>query len=396
MTSRQGNSEVYAICLNYKGSINLENCIPVFKSVYGNENYGTKSLFTQNNVPESFLTQIQECALYFCSIQCQVINDNLQAYLMQNNIALHRNIKKIRAIVAAKFVCHYNLKPLSYDQEILKGILHEENKVNMNPRYHRGSYTERQLYAKMSLREKLSTLNSFLHAEVLSNPMILIDEPVKWVVFYDEAAEMNLIFTYGRPLVKINSSKFIFVPIFKLCQQIMAEEEFKDIAFCRYTVKEAVDFTKFGIQVNNVLHLPEIDCFEGYSCYEKKHFRMLLNTLKGMSIGETLFLQNINALSHFNVSVLYVISKKCFEKIGFTSSNSIVLGNMMDKSALSYLEAIETECDNVAKDENRDVLSSLAVQTTNTGEFFTNIVFYNNTFYRNKCVEYLMKIEKFI
>lgn len=395
VTSRQGNSEVYAICLNYKGIASLEKFLPTLKSAYGTELYGNFTLFPLEAIPETFLKQVEECACYFCSIQCQVINNNLQAYLMQKNIALHRDIKKIRAIVATEFIWQYDLKPLDNDQEILKGILHEENKINMNPRYHRGSYTERQLYTKMSLREKLNNLNSFLQAEVLSNPLILINEPIKWVQFYDESSELKLMFTYGCPLQKINSSKFIFVPIFKLYQQILAEEEFKEIIFCKNA--PTTDNTRdYGLEINMRLLLPEYEHLESYHVFEKRCFKMLLQSIQKLTVGQSLLIQNINMLTHFTVSVMYIISKKCFEKVGFTSHDTIIFKNLANKAALKYLEMVDSECERVRSSGTKDVLNSLMVQTTNVGDFYNSIVFYNNTFYRNKCLEYLTKIETVI
>lgn len=398
VTSRQGNSEVYAICINYKGKQSLEKYFHILKTAYGTELYGNFALFPLEAIPESFLKQIKDCSNYFCLMQCQVINNNLEAYLMQKNISFHRDIKRIRAIVASEFIWQYDLKPLENDQEILKGILHEENKLNMNPRYHRGSYTERHLYTRMSLREKLSNLNSSLQAEAITNPFILISEKVKWLTFYDASTDLKLVFTYGLPLKKINSSKFIFVPIFKLYQQILAEDEFKEILFIK-NKQEQIDmnsFRDYGVEIHKVLALQEYSLLEDYNVYEKRGYKLLLEVLKQLTVGQTLMVMNINTLTHFYASVLYIISKTCFEKTGFTSSNSIILCNLKNKAALKYLDSVESECDSVRSDGTIDVLNSLPVQTTNVGEFYNNVVLYNNTFYRNKCTEYLSKIEKCI
>lgn len=397
VTSRQGNSEVYAICINYKGKQCLEKYFPVLKTAYGTNVYENLALFPLEVIPESFLKQIQECSNYFCIMQCQVINNNLQAYLMQNNMSLHRDIKRIRAAVASEFIWQYDLKPLENEQEILKGILHEENKVNMNPRYHRGSYTERHLYTRMSLREKLSNLNSFLQAEAVTNPFILISDKVKWLTFYDDSDDLKLAFTYGLPLKKINSSKFIFVPIFKLYQQILAENEFKEIVFCKD--KKTIDmdhFEEYGMEIHKVLELQEYNLVEDYNAYEKRSFKLLLEVLKQLTVGQTLMIVNLSMLTHFYASGLYIVAKTCFEKTGFTSNNSIILNNLKNKAALKYLDKVESECDSVRTDGSMDILNSLAVLTTNVGEFYNNVVFYNNTFYRNKCTEYLSKIEKHI
>ncbi|XP_046971873.1 cap-specific mRNA (nucleoside-2'-O-)-methyltransferase 2 [Vanessa cardui] len=393
VTSRQGNSEVYAVCLQYKDNLNLDDYIPILKSTFGTDLYSKLAMFPLEMIPESFIKQIEECSYYFCSIQCQVINSNLQAYLMQKNIALHRDIKKIRAIVASEFIWKYNLKPILYEHEILKGILHEENKINTNPRYDRGSYTERQLYSKMSLKEKLKNLNGFLQAELLSNPLILINESIRWMC-KEENVKVDIKYTYGLPLQKINSSKFIFVPIFKLYQQILAEEEFKEIIIYKQSKGQVGSTDDSKSQISKILLLPEYQYKDSFNVYEKNCFKTLLSILKDMKIGESLLLKNFNILTHFNVSTLFILSKGCFEKTGFASCGSIVLNNLQDKSFLHHLDVINIECDKVRSDNTKDVLNSLPVQVTNVGEFFNNIVFYNNTFYRNKCIEYLYTIEQ--
>ncbi|XP_059051366.1 cap-specific mRNA (nucleoside-2'-O-)-methyltransferase 2 [Achroia grisella] len=392
LTSRQGNSEVYAICINYKGSVYLEQYIPILKTAYGTEQYNNMSLFPQDSIPESFLKQIHECAYYFCIMQCQVINNNLQAYLMQNNISLHRDMKRIRGLVATEFIWRYGLKPLDMEHEILKGALHEECKTNMNPRYHRGSYTERQLYSKMSMKEKSKTIHSLLQAEIMSNPAIIINESVKWSHSCDGETIPNLVFTYGTPLQKINSSKFIFVPIFRLYQQILAEDEFKEIIFSK-NFKECESYHRdLEMQIDKVLKLPEFDYAEIYSVYEKSCFFRLHDTLKELSLGDTLLVKNLNTLTHFNVGLLFIVSKS-FEKIGFTSSG-IILCKLTNKESVVYLDIIRNECEKLQTEDGKDLLNSLPVQTTNVGPFFDNVVLYNNTFYQNKCTEYLYAIEK--
>lgn len=392
VTSRQGNSEVYTVCLQYKGSSNLEGFLPVLKSAYGTEQYGIQSLFPREAIPDSFIEQIEECQLYFCSIQCQVIDNNLQAYLMQNNIALHREVKRIRAIVATEFIWHYGLKPLYVEQEILKGVLHEENKINTNPRYHLGSYTERELYTKMGLKEKCKSLSTFLQTEVLSNPMLAMTEQTQWIC-HDDSFNLELVFTFGRPLLKINSSKFIFVPIFKLYQQILDDDEFKDIIFpinSKLKTQHLID----TLEGDKVFTLPEFNYEEPYHIHEKRCFRPFLRRLKELSAGESLVLRNFNTLTHFNVSVLCILSTKCFHKTGFTTTGDIILNNLMNKDSLRNLDMIGNECDKVAGDKTVDLLNTLPVQVTNMGVFFNNVVFFNNTLYRDKCTEFLYTIDQ--
>ncbi|CAF4838009.1 unnamed protein product [Pieris macdunnoughi] len=388
ITSRQGNSEVYAICLRYKDNILLDEFLPRLKSTYGTELYSNLALFPLDMIPDSFIKQIEECAYYFCSLQCHVINNNLQAYLMQNNIALHRDIKKIRALVAAEFIWKYDLKPIHINQEILHGILHEENKTNNNPRYCRGSYTERQLFTKMSLKEKVQSLYSSLQAELFSNPIVPINESVRWMV--GVKTELKLKFTYGLPLERIYSSKFILTPLFKLYQQILFDDDFKGIV--NRNKDNAKDVPELSFDFSKKLCLPcnhEVK----YFLHEKKCFKLLIETLNNMPEGGSLLLHNYNTLTHFNVSVLYILSNICFRKTGLLSCGVIILQSL-NKVSLELLNLIDVECEQVKNEQNKDVLNSLPVQITNVGIFYDNVIFYNNTFYRNTCTDILKTIEQ--
>ncbi|CAK1548022.1 unnamed protein product [Leptosia nina] len=392
ITSRQGNSEVYAICLRYKDNFLLEEFLPRLKITYGTNLYSELSLFPLDVIPDSFIKQVEECAYYFYSLQCHVINNNLQAYLMQNNIALHRDIKKIRTLVAAEFVWRYELKPINPEQEILKGVLHEENKINNNPRHYRGSYTERQLYTKMSVKEKLRNLHDSMQTDLISNPAILINKPVQWMVESD--TEFKIKFTYGQPLQRLNSSKFILIPIFKLYQQILLDEEFKEILISYENVHER-NVPEFDIKESTKLQLPCVKYDDTYHVHEKYCFKLLNDTLKEMSDGDTLLLQNFNLLTHFNVSILYILTKACFKRAGFTSCGILIL-EKLNKKMLNLLDAVDIECQRVTKESSKDILTALPIKLTNAGDFFNNVVFYNNTFYRRRCSEYLKAIDQSI
>uniref|UniRef100_A0A2A4J922 Uncharacterized protein n=1 Tax=Heliothis virescens TaxID=7102 RepID=A0A2A4J922_HELVI len=176
---------------------------------------------------------------------------------------------------------------------------------------------------------------------------------------------------------------------------ISAEEEFKEIIFSK-DGKSIENNRDYGLEINMRLLLPDFEHSESYHVFEKRCLKMLLQTMQKLSQGQTLLVQNINMSTHFNVSIIYIITKKCFEKIGFTSENTIILKNLKNKSALHYLELVDAECDKMKIDGTKDVLNSLMVQTTNVGDFYNSIIFYNNTFYRNKCLEYLTKIEKLV
>lgn len=396
VTSRQGNSEVYAVCLGFHGSERLEQILPVLQSAYGTELYANRAMFPLESIPRDFLRQVEECAYYFCSLQCQVIDNNLQAYEMRKHTTNNMDLKKIRSAVALAFLNLYNLRPLVYEQEILKGLLHQDDqKINTNPRYHRGSYSERELYAKMSLKEKAKHLTMFLKTDVMSNPAIFISEQVRWMRMSEEENDrIRLAFTRGKPLQTIQSSKFIFIPIFKLYRQILAEGEFED-----FTVEEEIISTQNmnHLECNMdrcaVLKIPDCSLTDDYSTFEKRWFTTVKEFTERLKVGESLLLQNFNTLTHFNVGILYILCTG-FERTGFMANgvHGILLLNFKSRELNKYLSSIEKECVTV-RATGKDLLSALPVCVTNAEVFFNNIVLYNNTFYRNKCERYLSAVQ---
>ncbi|GBP17321.1 Cap-specific mRNA [Eumeta japonica] len=103
-TSRQGNSEVYAVCLGFHGYDHLKSYIPILKTAYGTELYSNKAIFPKECIPEDFLQQVVNCANYFCEKQCEVINRNLAAYFHTADKYSINKIKRLRLMVSSEFI----------------------------------------------------------------------------------------------------------------------------------------------------------------------------------------------------------------------------------------------------------------------------------------------------
>lgn len=71
-TSKEGNSEVYVICLGFTDALNQDQ-----KHVLLNQCTSNKSLFRLEDIPHTFVGQVLECARFFQKIQCAVIERNL-------------------------------------------------------------------------------------------------------------------------------------------------------------------------------------------------------------------------------------------------------------------------------------------------------------------------------
>lgn len=106
-TSKEGNSEIYVICLNFNSKIFANNC-EIFNEKF-NTFFSSKAIFCRDDIPEKFLQQIINCAEYFKNHQCKVILDNIESF---NKNFKNINLEIIKKTVAERFVDIYDLKKL--------------------------------------------------------------------------------------------------------------------------------------------------------------------------------------------------------------------------------------------------------------------------------------------
>ena len=75
-TSKEGNSEVYVICKNLTPSAWLTATLEKLAKYYGD--FPVKSsLFSQDEIPTSFLSELRKCGELFMQLQENVISNNL-------------------------------------------------------------------------------------------------------------------------------------------------------------------------------------------------------------------------------------------------------------------------------------------------------------------------------
>lgn len=114
VTSKEGNSEVYVVCLKFKGSELLSPYLPVLRKEYGKSS--NAAMFKKNDIPENFLQQILSCSQVFKNHQCQVIEDNIAAY---NSNQGNYEAKKIAKLVADKFMLVFPLQKLFTELQVV-------------------------------------------------------------------------------------------------------------------------------------------------------------------------------------------------------------------------------------------------------------------------------------
>lgn len=136
LTSKSGNSELYLICLNYKKSL-IENFDNYLRPYMDKCEFNEKSMFNLEDLPKSFMKQLEQCADYFMKLQIEKIKDNIENYDNEdepgkNNRKRKRKnyscLRKFNNSIAHEFIRRYFIKDIPLEQWIMQKF----NKKNVD------------------------------------------------------------------------------------------------------------------------------------------------------------------------------------------------------------------------------------------------------------------------
>ncbi|XP_049787047.1 cap-specific mRNA (nucleoside-2'-O-)-methyltransferase 2 isoform X3 [Schistocerca cancellata] len=321
-TSKEGNSEVYVVCLEYIGSELMEPWLKILRQHYGEEKQ-EKAMFPRQLIPDSFIQRVFECAEKF---------KNLQVAVIERNIAVFEGIDqpfefnwKLRDMVTEHYIEHCKLTKLNDDDYIVgKHKLMETVALNVGPKNEEGSFNDRCKKRKLDPSEQLSVLQDEVTNLEIKWPFE--DEDIKWLTFKPKLLKKFSI-RIGKPIHTVESSKFCMGPLLGMHNQAL------NIAFEKFGY--SMEGKKNGGQVRSEL-------LSKYRELPKKYNKIInfgqrlwiamargenteanidalyeiADTVEELWRGDTLLLQGYPMLTQLNVGVVYLLSR-IFDMVGF-------------------------------------------------------------------------------
>ncbi|XP_067905916.1 cap-specific mRNA (nucleoside-2'-O-)-methyltransferase 2 [Heterodontus francisci] len=157
-TSKSGNSEVYAVCLEYAGKDTLGGHLTQLVLNFGPDVVQKASL-ARAALPESFLKQLEDCCAFFHKCQTDTIRENLRLFGRMDE--KETRLLETKRDCAADFYLHqFQLRHVTRDDWLLKrsqascslaGRLFTHTKKKQ----HSGSYNERRELAGLAWQERV-------------------------------------------------------------------------------------------------------------------------------------------------------------------------------------------------------------------------------------------------
>lgn len=118
-TSKSGNSEVYLICLNYKGIHILGDIWDELLRVY-RDGPPENSMFAITSIPVVFLGEVIECSNFFMRKQIATIESNIETYQTRYDRKICQRLKYIKNCFLIKFLQMYPIKNISSSKKVVK------------------------------------------------------------------------------------------------------------------------------------------------------------------------------------------------------------------------------------------------------------------------------------
>lgn len=390
VTSKLGNSEVYTICLRYRGGELLEPYIKHLQSAFGTDLYKQFTLFPSNSINPLFLFNIRYIAQFFSRLQCQVINDNLKTF---KNYSSYYKIKREKDDISRYFIEYYQLKPIANEHTLLKNQISENHQVLYFKKSNRGSFNDRLCYQVEGPKRKLMDLEMVLEKDIMTLKSIFLTENRTLKLYSNNSLKLEL--RYGTPIDKICSSKFIFSPILSLFLNIMSVEAFRtEIRKC-----DKYETQNVGMDNHNRVVFPDYNFEHCFDEFQKKCFNMIVDKLTKLKMHENLYLVNMNLLTSFNVGLIKLMSTKYFRDVTFYKDEDVVVCHSFLKPRL-LIQLNEIMSKLMKCNKTKAILGFFSVINTMRGEgendLYDTIVAYNNTVYKRKCLNYLNMLNKSI
>ncbi|PSN54810.1 hypothetical protein C0J52_02913 [Blattella germanica] len=336
-TSKEGNSEVYVVCLEYKGKTVMEPWLKVLRKHFGPE-LPKKAMFPYSSLPKDFMDQLFQCATIFKKYQTDVIETNIRVYSgIKKHNEEHIN-RKLRLLISNHFMEIYEMQKLPEKDEVVgKTKLKKTMTLNMDPRAEEGSFEDRRKKATLEPLPFLKLLKEEVNSMDIEWPFAENMRIMEFPVCVD-GFEIKI----GKPVKNVQSSKFCLGRLLRIRNQVrsIARKDFSrsfsnpsspalpngDNLSMESELSEMLrkHLKKTRPRTNlTILNYKEklwTSIERGNETAERNAFWDIMDTFDDLWRDDNLLLQGYPMLTQFNVGIVYMLCH-LFDEVGFVKPN---------------------------------------------------------------------------
>ena len=155
-TSKEGNSEVYVVCKSLLKTDWLDSVLDRLSECYGNFPL-EQSLFSQDDIPESFLAEVRKSGDLFMELQENVISNNLHYWSDQLKGNDLKDLAEVQTQVAEKYMESYKVEEIpSYRYCVYRR--RDPSISQIDARTDRGTYIDKLEEGRMDSGKRLAAV----------------------------------------------------------------------------------------------------------------------------------------------------------------------------------------------------------------------------------------------
>lgn len=295
VTSKEGNSECYVVCTNFKGATFVSPYLEKFRAEY--ECDAGKAMFAKSDIPSAFLERIIKCSEFFKRQQCMVIENNISAFESEKNHVLH-DITEIQSMVSDKYFRDCNLRKLVSGEIVGRSILKRTRTINIMKNVIEESYSERCKGGPLTPRDKL---NKYLR-EICN---VKVNIPIgEFITFTIDNVPEDLRIRSGKIFRNVRNSKFANADVMHI------KNKLDDLVL---TLGWKTDFPLaecVGELERKILAEPDhlVLSFRYADPHDShKTIVQISDAFENLETGQTLVLIGYSLFTHLNVGLLYLV-----------------------------------------------------------------------------------------
>ncbi|XP_063983407.1 cap-specific mRNA (nucleoside-2'-O-)-methyltransferase 2 [Diachasmimorpha longicaudata] len=290
-TSKEGNSEVYVICLGFRGQERVQEHLKVLRGCY--ESGPTAPIFQREDLPEVFVSEITQASKFFMELQCEVIKRNVATFAEKDSV------NNLRADVVKHFLDIYGIEWIGEEKEIVGKSKLEIFKYQIMGRKSQGSFNDRKRKAHMQEKLRLKAAQMDVRT-VLAEGEFSFHLP-------NDPGPLKIIL--GKPFEKVLSSRFcesIILGHLSFCfEQINGRRLKCEFPHVKPKNRFLEEMQKENKRVYSFGYSPAVD---------PNLIRKVNEIVESIEEGQTIILLEYSLLTQLNLGILYLLGH-AFEKL---------------------------------------------------------------------------------
>ncbi|XP_070511135.1 cap-specific mRNA (nucleoside-2'-O-)-methyltransferase 2-like isoform X1 [Cardiocondyla obscurior] len=329
VTSKGGNSEMYVVCINFKGREYIAPYLPVLRDYYSNA-FPANAMFRLQDIPGDFLQRIYCCNNYFQQRQCEVIWDNIRTFRTREDSS--SKTPHIKRLISAKYIENCRLIKIDPANEIVgRELIERSSNQFVNKKCHVDSYNERCKRQDLGSQERL--------LQIWDNVKEIEWPAEKFFVLHLQALPETFEIQTGKSFNKIRSSRFCDSKILQMLIEI--DNVMQDM---RTTISfPSAEITKELAQPIDlsyeILNFQFVQNYDSHQTITEIYYR-----LEKLQPEQTLIFIGYSLLTQLNVDLLYFLGNffnKIIAEVHDNEGYRLKLETYRrDEKALNYLREI--------------------------------------------------------